>query len=74
MNDKLDNLNENDEMEDIILHVDDIMLILRVGREKARKIMGSEGFPAIKIGATYVVRKKRFEDWLRKSEGKEVII
>ena len=55
----------------IIYRVKDIMRIMGVGRDSAYSIMRANGFPATKLGRTYIVTKKNFEAWLDQYAGRK---
>ena len=43
--------------------VTDVKNLTTLGRDKAYALMKSKGFPAIKLGRTYLVTKENFEAW-----------
>ena len=47
------------------LTIDEVQQTLRIGRNKARKLVRSEGFPAIKIGTTIRVPRTEFIKWYK---------
>lgn len=60
-------------MSDIIMYkADDVAEVLHIGIKKARELMSSPCFPAIKLGKLYRVEKKAFETWLENNQGKVV--
>ena len=44
---------------------------LRIGRDKAYKLMHTSGFPSIKIGGTYFVSQDELQKWLQRYTYKE---
>ena len=55
----------------IILDVNDIQKILKIGKEAAYSLMRNHAFPSVKIGKRYVVEKEAFKQWLKRQEGRE---
>lgn len=55
----------------IILDVNDIQKILKIGKEAAYALMRNHAFPSVKIGKRYVVEKEAFKQWLKRQEGRE---
>lgn len=53
-----------------ILKVEDLMEILRIGRNTAYNLMRSEDFPSKKIGRLWVVSRESFKDWLNNQSKK----
>lgn len=53
-----------------IYDVNDIQEILHIKRSTAYKLMGSKGFPSIKIGRKYIVRAEDLEKFLDRNIGK----
>ena len=49
-----------------ILTVKEIQGLLRIGRDKAYRLMKSSDFPSVKIGRTYFITAENFEIWLKK--------
>ena len=47
------------------LTLDELQSMLRIGRNKTRKLVRSEGFPAIKIGTTIRIPREEFIKWYR---------
>lgn len=65
----------NKEYEDPKMYkVEDIQRILGVGKARAYSIMRSRCFPAMRIGKTYVVTEKNFNEWLQNSTGKQILL
>ena len=52
----------------------DLIKILPIGRDKVYELIRSPGFPAVKIGRTYIIKKTSFEKWLKTYEGKEYFL
>lgn len=57
-----------------ILHVNDLMTLLDIGRDRAYKLMQSSDFPSTKLGKTYFITHESFYKWLQESSGKEIFI
>ena len=49
----------------------DIQEILGCGRQKLYKIISQPDFPAMKIGAEYLIPEEEFRRWIRINLGKE---
>lgn len=64
MNQQLDN-------EPVLYTVNDIRRITGFGRDRTYSLMRSKGFPSTKIGNTFFITKKNFEDWTDNYAGKE---
>ena len=47
------------------LTIEDMRNILHIGRDKARKLIKSDGFPYIKIGNTIRIPKDEFIKWYK---------
>lgn len=62
------------EDEQICISVDEASRIIGVGRNVMYKLIKQQGFPAVKIGRSYRVRKAGLEEWLKNHEGKEIIL
>lgn len=50
----------------ILLNVQDLQILLQIGRDKAYSLMHAKGFPAIKIGGRYYVAQEELRKWLDK--------
>ena len=48
------------------LTVNEVGDILRLGRDKTKKVIHSNGFPYIKLGSTIRIPKKEFVKWYQK--------
>lgn len=55
----------------IMLDVNDIQKILKIGKEASYALMRNHAFPSVKIGKRYVVEKEAFKRWLKRQEGRE---
>ena len=58
----------------VFYNVDDLKRIFKCGRDKAYSIMSVGGFPSIKIGQTYLVEKTALENWIKKQQGRQVLL
>ena len=47
-----------------ILTTKDIQNILKISHKKAKALMRTEGFPAVKIGRDYRVTEEAFSEWM----------
>ena len=54
-----------------ILKVEDIQEIMGIGRDKAYRLMHSDGFPSVQIGKTFFVTVDNFMRWMRDYTYKE---
>lgn len=50
----------------MLLKTRDLQEQLRIGRDKAYKLMHASGFPSIKIGGTYFVSQDELQKWLQR--------
>lgn len=50
----------------VILTVQDVKELLKIGRNRAYEIFAREDFPAILLGRKYVVEEEAFKNWLQK--------
>lgn len=48
------------------LTIEEVQQILRIGKNSAYDLCKREDFPCVKIGRSYRVPKKEFEEWLSK--------
>lgn len=60
----------NDMTEIVLYTVGDIQRIFKIGRNKAYRLLSSDGFPAIKLNKKLLVEKRKLEDWISKNSGK----
>lgn len=51
-----------------LLDIDDLQRILKIGRNKAYKLMRLSSFPSIKIGNQYRVRREALEEFIKEYE------
>lgn len=58
----------------LLLNVQDLQILLQIGRDKAYGLMHSKGFPAIKIGGRYYVAQDELRKWLERYAYKHFII
>ena len=47
------------------LTIGEIQQVLRIGRDKARKLVKAKDFPALKIGASVRIPKDEFIKWYK---------
>ena len=62
------------ENEQICISVMEAAKIIGVGRNVMYNLIKQPGFPCVKIGRSYKVRKSGLEEWLKDHEGKEIIL
>ena len=65
---------DNNRVEKGVYDTQDLMVYLDIGRDRALALMKLSGFPSFRIGKTYCVLRKSFEEWLKKREGREIVI
>jgi len=53
------------------LTIEEVQQILRIGKNSAYDLCKREDFPCVKIGRSYRVPKKDFEEWLSKQTCKK---
>ena len=58
-------MNENINTLPEMLTVSDIMKHLKIGKNKAYKLIQVGSFPKIQIGNTYRIPKKEYEQWIK---------
>lgn len=58
----------------LLLDVQDLQILLKIGRDKAYALMHASGFPSIKIGGRYFVSQKELKNWLEKYTYKAFVI
>mgnify|MGYP003295300745 CR=1 FL=1 len=46
------------------LTIKDVQKILRIGRDKAYRLVSTKGFPKITLGGTVRIPKAEFEKWV----------
>lgn len=56
---------EETEDRTIILTVQEVQDILKIGRNKVYEVFARQDFPAICLGRRYVVEQKAFNNWLQ---------
>ena len=47
------------------LTISDVQKVLRIGRDKARKLVNTESFPSFKVGSSVRIPKDEFIDWYK---------
>jgi len=58
----------------IMYTVNDLQKIFKSSRTTIYKLVGSDGFPSIKIGGKILTEKTALEKWIEKNRGKTFII
>lgn len=58
----------------MLLKTDELKKRLGVSREVAYRLMRSESFPSMRLGARYYVDEDRLEEWLKKMAHKDIAI
>lgn len=51
--------------------VKDVADILHIGKNKAYALMKSQGFPAVRLNRTLIVREDMLDKWLSQNTGKQ---
>ena len=59
-------------MENEWLTPKDVCDILPFGIQTVRKMFKMDGFPAVRIGRKFAVKRKDLEEWLEINKGKEL--
>lgn len=54
-----------------LLTVKDIMALFHVSRNTAYELMGSEGFPSLKVNNRIYVESSKLEEWIENNIGEE---
>ena len=57
-----------------VLTAKDVSDILRLGKNQTYTLMGSKAFPSFKIGKKLFVTDEALNEWLRKIQGKTVVV
>ena len=57
-----------------VLTVKDVSDILKLGINQAYALMSSKAFPSYKIGKRYFVTNEALNEWLRKVQGKAIVV
>lgn len=52
----------------------DLMVILKIGRDKAYSLMRSDSFPSYKVNGHYFITEDALNKWLLSVDGKEITI
>lgn len=63
-----------DDFAPVCVSVKEAARIMGVGKDVMYKLVKQPGFPSVKIGNKYVVRRSGLEEWLRIHQGKEVVL
>lgn len=58
----------------ITISIKEAALIMGIGRDTMYSLVKQPGFPSVKIGNKYVIRKQGLDDWLKEHQGKEIIL
>ena len=58
-------------METEVYKYKEIMEKLNISKNQAYKLLNSGAFPVIKVGGTYRVSKKVFDNWLHNQQGEQ---
>jgi excisionase family DNA binding protein len=46
----------------------EVSKLLRIGRDRAYELMHRDGFPALRFGHNFVVRRKKLMEWIEREE------
>lgn len=57
-------ISNSDDFE-IFIKIDDVQRILNIGRNKAYKLVRTDGFPKIQLGNTIRIPKSKFEQYIK---------
>ena len=61
--------------DDIIMYtVKDIQRVFNFSQTQAYSLANANGFPSIRIGGRILVEKRALENWLKKNEGKKILL
>lgn len=55
-----------------VLKVDDLMNRLGIGKNRAYQLLRCKDFPSTRIGRSYFISEKSFEDWLERNAGRTI--
>lgn len=68
------NIEGREQLNPLLLNVQDLQVLLKVGRDKAYGLMHSKSFPAVKIGGRYYVAQDELRKWLERYTYKKFVI
>lgn len=57
-----------------VLTTKDVSDILRLGKNQTYALMSSKAFPSYKIGKKFFVTDEALNEWLRKVQGKTIVV
>ena len=61
--------------DDIIMYsVKDIQRMFNFSSTQAYSLAKANGFPSVRIGGRILVEKRALENWLKKNEGKKILL
>jgi len=63
-----------DDFAPVTVSVKEAAKIMGIGKDVMYKLVKQPGFPCVKIGNKYVVRRSGLEEWLRVHQGKEIVL
>ena len=58
----------------IYVSVKDASKIVGIGKDAMYKMIHQQGFPCVKVGNKYLVRRSGLEEWFKEREGREIVI
>lgn len=61
-------------MHDRLLTCKDLQAVFSCGKDKAYQLMHSSGFPTIKVGGRYYVKRNDLDRWLSTYTGRKYIL
>lgn len=57
-----------------VLTAKDVSDILKLGKNQTYMLMNSKAFPSYKIGKKFFVTDEALDEWLKKIQGKTVVV
>ena len=57
-----------------VLTAKDVSDILKLGKNQTYMLMNSKAFPSYKVGKKMFVTDEALEEWLRKIQGKTIVV
>lgn len=57
-----------------VLTAKDVSDILKIGKNQTYMLMNSKAFPSYKVGKKMFVTDEALEEWLRKIQGKTIVV
>lgn len=57
-----------------VLTAKDVSDILKIGKNQTYMLMSSKAFPSYKIGKKFFVTDEALDEWLKKIQGKTIVV